>query len=133
MSGYSRNAVFSKIVDAILESYPNAYCSSVLEPVPPSFPAVYINEVSRHDIAKNIDLKYSDRQWFSTFQVQVFSNKPHGQMSEAQSIMDIVRETFRGIYYRQSLEQCVPNIDPSIYRLVAEFSRNIGSGDQIPN
>lgn len=130
MSGFSRNAMYDYVCDKVLEAFPNAYCSSAYELVPESFPAVFIAEVNHHDVKDAIDLCGTDRQWKSTFQVQVFSNKKE-KMSECVEIVDVVREAFKTQMYNEDFEQTLPNIDPTIYRIVAEFSRTIGSGDEM--
>ena len=132
MSGYSKNAVYSRIKEAVLTVNEDAYCSSVVEPVPPKFPAVSINEVSNYENRNSVNLDFDDSQWTSTFQIQVFSNKANGGMSEAVSILDAVSAEFKRLYYIREFEQTVPNTDPNVYRLVAEYSRKVGSGDQLP-
>lgn len=128
-SALTHNVIYTKICDAVLSVNENAYCSAVFNPVPASFPAVFVREVNRKVNRRYVDLECTDEQYTSTYQVQVFSNLKTGAMSEAYSILDAIKASFKKMYYIEDMERQLDNIDPSIYRLVAEFTRTIGSGD----
>ena len=130
MSGVTRNAVYTRIVNAIKAEYPNVYCTSRYVAKPSTFPACYIHEIDRFRPQGNIQLDYEDRQWESVFEIQVVSTLSNMAASEAYSIMDIAKSAFNGIYYREFSETNIDGGDK--YTLIGRFRRTIGGGDAMP-
>ena len=127
---YSRNAVYTRVADAIRAEYPNAYCTSRRVAKPSTFPAILIHEIDRNRPAQNVQLDFEDVQWESVFEVQVVSNKHNTAATEAYSIMELVRAAFSNLFYREFSET---NIDASdTFTIIARFRRTIGGGDTMP-
>lgn len=130
MSGYTRNAVYTRLRSDILASFPNAYITSRMVAKPSSFPAVLIHEIDSNRPIQNIQLDFQDVQWESVFEIQVVSAKANTAATEAYAIMDIGRQTFNDLYYREFSET---NIDTGdTFTLVGRFRRIIGGGDTMP-
>lgn len=130
MSGYTRNAVYTRLRSDILASFPNAYITSRMVAKPSSFPAVLIHEIDRSRPIQNIQLDFQDAQWESVFEIQVVSAKANTAATEAYAIMDIGRQTLSDLYYREFSET---NIDTGdTFTLVGRFRRIIGGGDTMP-
>lgn len=130
MSGYTRNAVYTRVTAAIKAGFPNAYCTSRFVAKPSSFPACYIHEIDRNRTAQNTQLDFDDVQWESVFEIQVVSNKANTAASEAYAVMDLAREAFSDLYYREFSET---NVDRGTYfTIIGRFRRIIGGGDQLP-
>ena len=130
MSGYSRNGVYSRVRAPIMAQYPNAYVTSRMVAKPSTFPAILIHEIDRNRPIENVQLDFQDVQWESVFEAQVVSAKANTAATEAYNIMDIVRQAFSDLYYREFSET---NIDQGdTFTIVGRFRRVIGGGDTMP-
>ena len=128
---YTRTSVYSRIVSALQEEYPDAYFTSRLVAKPPKFPAVYIHEIDRNRPLRNTQLDFQDVQWESVFEIQVASSKKNTAATEAYAIMELARAAFSDLYYREFSET---NIDSSdTFTIVGRFRRIIGGGDTMPS
>lgn len=127
---YSRNAVYNRVREDILEKFPGAYVTSRKVAKPASFPAVLIHEIDRSRTARYIQLDFKDEQWESVFEAQVVSAKANTAATEAYDIMDVVRRSFSDLYYREFSET---NIDAGdTFNIIGRFRRQIGGGDEMP-
>ena len=128
---YSRNAIYTRVANAIKAGYPNAYCTSRMVASPAKFPAILIHEIDRSRPIQNTQLDFQDVQYESVFEIQVVSNKHNTAATEAYSIMDLAKAAMSGLYYREFSET---NIDRSdTFTIVGRFRRVIGGGDTMPN
>lgn len=128
---YSRNAIYTHIVNTIKTEYPNAYYTSRLVATPAKFPACYIHEIDRSRPLENVQLDFDDVQYESVFEIQVVSNKHSTAASEAYDIMDLARAAFSSLYYREFSETNIDRGDT--FTIVGRFRRIIGGGDSMPN
>lgn len=127
---YTRNAIYSNVRDAVLSSFPRTYVTSRYVPKPPSFPACYVHEIDHSRPLQNIQLDYQDVQWESVFEVQVASAKANTAASEAYAIMDVARQAFNNMYFREFSETNVDTGDS--VTIIGRFRRIIGGGDVFP-
>ena len=128
---YSRNAIYTRVVNAIKADYPNAYCTSRMVASPAKFPAILIHEIDRNRPLRNTQLDFEDVQYESVFEIQVVSNKANTAATEAYAIMELARAAMSGLYYREFSET---NIDRSdTFTIVGRFRRTIGGGDTMPS
>ena len=130
MSGYTRNAVYTRVRAPIIAEFPNAYITSRMVAKPSSFPAILIHEIDRNRPIQNTQLDFQDVQWESVFEAQVVSAKANTAATEAYSIMEIVRQAFSDLYYREFSETNIDNGDT--FTIVGRFRRVIGGGDTMP-
>lgn len=129
---YSRNAIYTYVRNAVLASYSGCYVTARYVPKPPSFPACYIHEIDRNRPIQNIQLDFQDVQWESVYEVQIASAKRNTAASEAYDIMDVVRQAFNNLYFREFSETNIDTGDS--VTIIGRFRRTIGGGDQIlPN
>lgn len=128
---YSRNAIYTRIVNAIRAEYPNAYCTSRMVASPARFPACLIHEIDNNRPVQNVQFDYQDVQWESVFEIQVISNKKDTAASEAYAIMESAKAAFNKLYYREFSETNIDRGDT--FTIVGRFRRIIGGGDTIPN
>lgn len=127
---YERNAIYTYLRNDIRAEFPSAYITSRKVAKPASFPAILIHEIDRSRPLRNIQLDYQDIQWESVYEVQIVSAKANTASSEAYSIMDVVRNSFNDLYYREFSET---NIDSSdTFTLIGRFRRIVGGGDVMP-
>ena len=130
MVQYSRNGVYTRVRAPIIAQYPNAYVTSRMVAKPSTFPAILIHEVDRNRPIQNVQLDFQDVQWESVFEAQVVSAKANTAATEAYNIMDIVRQAFSDLYYREFSET---NIDQGdTFTIIGRFRRVIGGGDTMP-
>lgn len=128
---YSRNAIYTRIANAIKDEYPNAYCTSRYVAKPSTFPACYIHEIDRNRPIQNTQLDFKDVQYESVYEIQVVSNKHNTAASEAYDIMELAREAFSSLYYREFSEANIDRGDT--FTIIGRFRRVIGGGDEMPN
>lgn len=131
MSGYTRNAVYTRVRAPIIAKFPNAYITSRMVAKPSSFPAILIHEIDRNRPIQNTQLDFQDVQWESVFEAQVVSAKANTAATEAYSIMEIVRQAFSDLYYREFSETNIDNGDT--FTIIGRFRRIIGGGDTMPS
>ena len=127
---YTRSAVYDFVRNTVAGEYPTAYITSRFVAKPPSFPAVLIREIDRSRPIQNVQLDYEDVQWESVFEAQVASAKSNTAASEAYGIMDVVRQAFSNLYYREFSETSIDKGDT--YTIIGRFRRVIGGGDTMP-
>ena len=128
---YSRNAIYTRVANAIKTDYPDAYTTSRMVASPAKFPAILIHEIDRNRPIQNTQLDFEDVQYESVFEIQVVSNKANTAATEAYSIMDLAKAAMSGLYYREFSET---NIDRSdTFTIIGRFRRVIGGGDTMPN
>ena len=130
MSGYTRNGVYNRIRADIVDEYPNVSIASRLIAKPPAFPAVLLHEIDRSRPGENMQLDYKDVQWESVFEAQVVSAKTNTASTEAYAIMDIIRQSFNDLYYREFSETNIDTGDK--FTIIGRFRRIIGGGDTMP-
>ena len=122
------NLVFTSVETALKTSYPNINVVSDYPNKPSSFPCVAIIEEDNS--------VYQDSQSSSCFEnhaslmysVNVFSNKENGRKTEAKKIMNKVDEAFANIKFTRTMKQVIPNVDNSIFRIVARYEAVVGKG-----
>ena len=128
---YSRNAIYTRVVNAIKADFPDAYCTSRMVASPAKFPAILIHEIDRNRPLRNTQLDFEDVQYESVYEIQIVSNKANTAASEAYDIMALARAAMSGLYYREFSET---NIDRSdTFTIVGRFRRVIGGGDTMPS
>ena len=127
---YSRNAIYTRIANAIKAEYPNAYCTSRMVASPAKFPAILIHEIDNIRPIQNIQLDFQDVQYESVYEIQVVSNKANTAASEAYDIMAIADAVLSELYYRRFSQTNIDRADT--FTLVGRYRRVIGGGDTMP-
>ena len=133
MAQYTRNSIYTYIADAINTNNRPVYCVGVYEPTPSEFPCAYIPETEHRPSRDAVTLTFTDEQLLDSWEVQVFSNLTDGALSEAYDIIADVEIAFKQLYFIETVCSQVQNIDPSVIRVVARFTRVYGDNDQMPD
>lgn len=128
---YSRNAIYTRIANAIKDEFPNAYCTSRMVASPAKFPAILIHEIDNSRPIQNTQLDFQDVQYESVYEIQVVSNKANTAASEAYDIMSIADAVLSGLYYRRFAQTNIDRADT--FTLIGRYRRVIGGGDTMPN
>ena len=127
---YGRNAIYTRVVNAIKADFPNAHCTSRMVASPAKFPTALIHEIDRNRPLRNTQLDFEDVQYESVFEIQVVSNKANTAATEACAIMELARAAMSKLYYREFSET---NIDTGdTFTIIGRFRRVIGGGDTMP-
>lgn len=127
----SRNAIYTRIANAIKAEYPDAYTTSRMVASPAKFPACLIHEIDNTRPIQNTQLDFQDVQYESVYEIQVVSNKPNTAATEAYGIMALADAAFSGLYYRRFSQTNIDRGDT--FTLVSRYRRIIGGGDTMPN
>ena len=127
---YGRNAIYTRVVNAIKADFSNAYCTSRMVASPAKFPACLIHEIDNSRPIQNTQLDFEDVQYESVFEIQVVINKANTAATEAYGITALADAAFSGLYYRRFSQT---NIDRSdTFTIIARYRRVIGGGDTMP-
>lgn len=96
---------------------------------PPLFPCIMVDQIDNPDVAE--DLENSENAVESTIEIQSYSNK---SLTESRKIINIACDAMRQMGYRRRMgpKQVANAGNSKIYRMVARFTRVIGSGEEIP-
>lgn len=128
---YTRKGVYTYVYNKVAEAFPDAYISGKYEPVPASFPSVFIHEISSATASENVSLSGVQDVRRSTFEVQIRSNNQNDSLSKAYEILDVVFNAFKALYYIKS-SQIVFDDGDSTFRIVTQYRRVIGSAEEMP-
>jgi hypothetical protein len=133
MSVYTKNSIYDFVCNQILSEYPDAYISSVYEPVVPSFPAVFIREIGLVHNPGNVTFGGAQGVRTSTFEVQIQSNRKDTAASEVYDILNIVTAAFVKIFFVLENTNLIEDDDSGLYRLRASYRKVIGAADEMPS
>ena len=128
---YSRNAIYTRVRDAIMAAHTDAYCTSRMVAKPASFPACYIHEIDNFRPQQFTQLDFQDVQYESVFEIQVVSNKANTAASEAYDIMELAESAMSNMYFRRFSQTNVDRGDT--FTVIARYRRVIGGGDVMPD
>ena len=128
---YSRNAVYTRVANAIKAQYPNAFCTSRYVAKPSSFPTCYIREIDNLRPRQYTQLDFQDIQWESVFEIQVISAQANTAASEAYAIFAVAESAFSEISYRK-LSTASQDAGEK-FTIIGRFRRAIGGGDEMPS
>ena len=127
---YTRNAIYTRIANAIKAEYPDAYCTSRMVASPAKFPACYIHEIDNIRPVQNTQLDFEDVQYESVYEIQVVSNRANTAASEAYDIMALADAAFSKLYYRRFSGTSIDRGDT--FTIINRYRRIIGGGDTMP-
>jgi hypothetical protein len=127
---YSRNAIYTRVVNAIKADYPDAYCTSRMVASPAKFPACLIHEIDNSRPLQSTQLDFEDVQCESVFEIQVVSNKANTAATEAYGIMALAEAAFNSMSFRRLSQTNIDRGDT--FTLVTRYRRKIGGGDTMP-
>lgn len=129
---YSKNAVYTRVRNAVKTAWPSAYVTGVIAAVPTKSPAVMVQEVGRFHNPEAVTLGGLQPVYTSTFETHVFSNLQNTGMTECYNIMETVTAAFVSIGYQLILQNVMESGEDKKYRLVARFRRVTGVNDEMP-
>lgn len=120
--------IFTKVVEAL----PTTYVSGVYEPVPSSFPAVYITEIDNSVWRNGISSSEVENYAAITYEVNVYSNVKGRKKTECREIANTVDGVMKGLNFTRMSMNPVPNLaDSTIYRIVARYRAVVGQDETL--
>lgn len=125
------NKVLSVVREAVLAQYPTASVYGEYVDVPASFPCVTVTEDTNYTYVYSKDDQLSEHHAEAQYSVNVYSNKQTGAKLEAKDILNIADNAMQGMKFWRTMTRQVPNVDRSIYRLVARYRAVIGEPTQV--
>ena len=129
---YSVESVFDYVANAVDDAIQGVRITSHREPVAKSLPALYMYEMNRTRPQRYATLANDDEQWESTFEAEIYTNDLDGARTNAYNILYVVEDAFKRLGYFETFCEPIDNIDPSLFRINARFTRQIGKGDILP-
>lgn len=120
------NKVLSVVREAVLAQYPNASVYGEYIDVPESFPCVTVTEDTNYTYVYTKDEQLMEHHAEVQYAVNVYSNLQTGAKLEARKIMNIADTAMQNMKFWRTMTRQVPNVDRSIYRLIARYRAVVG-------
>lgn len=127
------NKVLSVVREAVLAQYPTASVYGEYVEVPASFPCVTVTEDTNYTYVYTKDEQLAEHHAEVQYAVNVYSNKQTGAKLEAKAIMSIADNAMQGMKFWRTMTRQVPNVDRTIYRLIARYRAVVGEPTQVGN
>ena len=125
------NKVLSVVREAVLAQYPTASVYGEYVEVPESFPCVTVTEDTNYTYVYTKDEQLAEHHAEVQYAVNVYSNKQTGAKLEAKAIMNIADNAMQGMKFWRTMTRQVPNVDRTIYRLIARYRAVVGEPTQV--
>ena len=125
------NKVLSVVREAVLAQYPTASVYGEYVEVPASFPHVSVTEDTNYTYVYTKDEQLAEHHAEVQYAVNVYSNKQTGAKLEAKAIMNIADNAMQGMKFWRTMTRQVPNVDRTIYRLIARYRAVVGEPTQV--
>ena len=133
--------IFMLVYNAVQAKDPSIYVTSETDVAPPSFPAVYVEQIDSYDLPEH---RISSRQEIYRVvvtEIQVYSNKASGKKAEAKSIFAVIDNALRGAGLRLTTSNyvdltdnrnaSVSNRNQAIIRLLGRYECLANEGGNI--
>lgn len=124
------NKVLSVVREAVLAQYPTASVYGEYVEVPASFPCVTVTEDTNYTYVYTKDEQLAEHHAEVQYSINVYSNKQTGAKLEAKAIMNIADNAMQGMKFWRTMTRQVPNVDRTIYRLIARYRAVVGEPTQ---
>lgn len=125
------NKVLSVVREAVLAEYPNASVYGEYIDVPASFPCVTVVEDTNYTYVYSKDEQVDEHHADVQYAINVYSNLKTGAKLEARAILQVADDAMQGMKFWRTMTRQVPNIDRSIYRVIARYHAIIGEPKQV--
>lgn len=118
--------VFNTVANALRASYNGISIYGEYVESPSSFPSVSLVEDDNSEIVSNTTL-YRNPETASNlmYTANVYSNLKTGKKAQAKAIMDVVDAQMRNMGFSRTMRSQLPNVDRTIYRVTARYTRTI--------
>lgn len=127
------NKVLSVVRDAVLAQFPNAVVYGEYVDVPASFPCVTVTEDTNYTYVYSKDEQVEEHHADVQYAVNVYSDLQTGAKLEARDILKVADDAMQGMKFWRTMTRQVPNVDRTIYRLIARYHAIVGEPTQVGN
>ena len=120
------NEIFNCVAVALRSAYNGISVYGEYVESPSSFPSVSLVEDDNSEIVSNTTL-YRNPETASNlmYTANVYSNLKTGKKAQAKAIMDVVDAQMRNMGFNRTMRSQLPNVDRTIYRVTARYTRTI--------
>lgn len=125
------NKVLSVVREAVLAQYPTASVYGEYVEVPASFPCVTVTEDTNYTYVYTKDEQLAEHHAEVQYAINVYSNKQTGAKLEAKAIINIADNAMQSMKFWRTMTRQVPNVDRTIYRLIARYRAVVGEPTQV--
>ena len=125
------NKVLSVVRAAVLAQHPDAVVYGEYVDVPSSFPCVTVTEDTNYTYVYSKDEQVSEHHADVQYAVNVYSNKETGAKLEARAILKVADDAMQGMKFWRTMTRQVPNVDRTIYRVIARYHAIVGEPTQV--
>ena len=115
------NKVLSVVREAVLTQYPTASVYGEYVDVPESFPCVTVAEDTNYTYVYSKDAQPLENHTEVQYSINVYSNKQSGAKLEAKAVLAIADNAMQEIGFWRTMTRQVPNVDRTVYRLIARY------------
>lgn len=118
--------VFTKVAEALRETFPNINVNSVTSYNPEKFPAVFIEETDNYSKLDTRDSASNENHAVVVYEVNIYSDKPRTAKSECKAIAQVVDTAFNRLGFTRNAK--VPFNSPTAtrMRLFMRYSAVVG-------
>lgn len=127
------NKVLSVVRDAVLTKYPNACVYGEYVEAPAAFPCVTVTEDTNYTYVYSKDESVAEHHADVQYAINVYSDKQNGAKLEAREILKVADDAMQGMKFWRTMTRQVPNVDRTVYRLVARYHAIVGEPTQVGN
>ena len=103
--------IFTIVYNAVQAYNSSIYVTSEYAIAPPSFPAVYVEQIDSYDPPEFRISTHEELYAAVVFDVEVYSNKANGKKAEAKSIFTVIDNALRGAGLRRTTSNYVDLTD----------------------
>lgn len=125
------NKVLSVVRDAVLAQYPNAAVYGEYVETTATFPCVTVTEETNYTYVYSKDDAVAEHHADVQYAINVYSNKQTGAKLEARAILKVADDAMQGMKFWRTMTRQVPNVDRTIYRLIARYRAVVGEPTQV--
>ena len=127
------NKVLSVVRDAVLAQFPNAVVYGEYVDAPASFPCVEVVEDTNYTYVYSKDEQVAEHHADVQYAINVYSNLQTGAKLEARAILKVADDAMQSMKFWRTMTRQVPNLDRTIYRLIARYHAIVGEPTQVGN
>ena len=127
------NKVLSVVRDAVLAQFPNAVVYGEYVDAPASFPCVTVTEDTNYTYVYSKDEQVDEHHADVQYAVNVYSDLQTGAKLEARAILKVADDAMQSMKFWRTMTRQVPNLDRTIYRLIARYHAIVGEPTQVGN
>lgn len=130
--------IFNIIYDAVMAYDNTIYVTSEVAVAPPSFPAVYVEQIDSYDPPQFRISSRAETYAVVVTDVEVYSNAPNGKRAEAKSILTVIDDKLRSEGFRRTTmnytdltdnrNSSVSNRNQTIIRLLGRYEVLVNEG-----